>query len=414
MRTAPPPWPPRRRRREHPRRGRRDTERTTRRGRRDADAAGRTRLDADLSDTASRHPRGAATAREPEAPFDDLAVPVRRSQRVATEPDEPAVATVTEETDDTTGTRTRRPRERRGDARRRPGSGAGARADAPARPERGDRPGRLGRARAFAAERVQARRDKVERRAAGEPEAELAAKGRASFVVAIIALLVVGVATTLWLSTQAIADSYRLEAAKEEVARLAEEAAVLQREVSRMESAPELARRARELGMVPAGDPAWLVVGKDGKVRVVGEPTPVQPPPPPPRPRPPRSPPRKPGRTAAARTRARAAVSRRPAATRPPRRAATGDLSVHGLQSGVEGQRGTAQQGAMTHGRAGRTGGRQGSAAHRTTAVPVVRAQMARRQRAGPWPGPPRPARPRPPLARERPRPRYDGNALGR
>ena len=49
--------------------------------------------------------------------------------------------------------------------------------------------------------------------------------GRASFVVLIIVLLTVGVAATLWLSTQAIADSYRLDEAKQEADRLAERAA---------------------------------------------------------------------------------------------------------------------------------------------------------------------------------------------
>ncbi|OLF10808.1 hypothetical protein BU204_31105 [Actinophytocola xanthii] len=101
------------------------------------------------------------------------------------------------------------------------------------------------------------------------------AAGRASFVVLIIALLTVGVATTLWLSTQAVADSYRLDEAKRTAGELAEQAAELQREVTRAESASVLAERAKEMGMVPAGDPARLVVRPDGRVVVVGEPTPA-------------------------------------------------------------------------------------------------------------------------------------------
>jgi hypothetical protein len=101
------------------------------------------------------------------------------------------------------------------------------------------------------------------------------AAGRASFVVLIIALLTVGVATTLWLSTQAVADSYRLDKAKQTAGQLAEQAAELQREVTRTESASVLAERAKAMGMVPAGDPARLVVRPDGRVVVVGEPTPA-------------------------------------------------------------------------------------------------------------------------------------------
>jgi hypothetical protein len=202
---------------------------------------------------------------------DEPNIPIRKSQRTP-ETEEPEATTAAPARPEAPAPRPRRSRDRRG---ARPG--AGARADAP---DRAGRPGRLGRARAFAAERVRARRGRIGAKS-DDAGAQQAGAGRASFVVAIIALLVVGVVATLWLSTQAIADSYRLEAAKEEAARLAEQKAVLQREVSGMESAPALAKRARELGMIPAGDPAWLRVGPDGKVTVVGDPTKVVPPPPP-------------------------------------------------------------------------------------------------------------------------------------
>jgi hypothetical protein len=104
----------------------------------------------------------------------------------------------------------------------------------------------------------------------------------ATFVVCVICLLLVGVAATLWLSTQAIADSYRLDDAKKGVAALSEQAEQLRRDVTSMDSASALARRAQELGMVPSGDPAYLVVGPDGKVRMVGEPTEATAPKPPP------------------------------------------------------------------------------------------------------------------------------------
>lgn len=139
-----------------------------------------------------------------------------------------------------------------------------------------------GRSRSAAAQRAYARRAHREgRRVEPVESVEDQSTGRASFVILIIVLLTAGVAATLWLSTQAIADSYRLETAKQEATRLAEQAAELQREVTRDESASALAERARAMGMVPAGDPARLVVQPDGSVVVVGEPTPVERPAPP-------------------------------------------------------------------------------------------------------------------------------------
>jgi hypothetical protein len=89
--------------------------------------------------------------------------------------------------------------------------------------------------------------------------------------------------TTLWLSTAATADSYHLESARKTVRNMTERSEGLSRAVATLETAPELARRARELGMVPAGDPARLIVGSDGTVTLVGEPRrAVAPPPPPP------------------------------------------------------------------------------------------------------------------------------------
>lgn len=154
-------------------------------------------------------------------------------------------------------------------------------------PDRKAEPARQARGRSAAAQRAYARRAQRE----GRPVERVArvralsdedrAAGRASFVVLIITLLVVGVATTLWLSTQAIADSYRLDDAKQQADQLAERADQLQRDVTKAESASALAERAKSMGMVPAGDPARLVVKPDGRVVVVGEPTKAQKPAPP-------------------------------------------------------------------------------------------------------------------------------------
>ncbi|MFC4001088.1 septum formation initiator [Prauserella oleivorans] len=160
-------------------------------------------------------------------------------------------------------------------------------------------PGVVGspRRRSSAAERAYARRaqrvELLQRRESGEPQRRTGLRlrwprSRASFVLMLMALMAAGVATTLWLSTQAITDSYRLEELRQSNAALAERSAQLQRQVATAESPASLAERAKALGMVPGGNPARLVVGEDGSVTVVGEPTeattPAPPPPPAPEP----------------------------------------------------------------------------------------------------------------------------------
>ncbi|WP_232662205.1 hypothetical protein [Pseudonocardia sp. TRM90224] len=96
--------------------------------------------------------------------------------------------------------------------------------------------------------------------------------GRAQFVLLVMALLASALVATLWLSTAATADSYQLKDARDNARSLREQSEKLQREVAAMQSAPELARRASELGMVRVQDPARLVVAPDGSVTVIGEP----------------------------------------------------------------------------------------------------------------------------------------------
>jgi hypothetical protein len=148
-------------------------------------------------------------------------------------------------------------------------------------------PRRASRGRTSAAERAYARRAQradllKEREPRPRPKAEPAEpkptfrlrlpKSRASFVLMMMALLAAGVATTLWLTTQAIADSYRLEQLRTTNANLAETKEQLQRDVAKAESPASLAPAAQQLGMVPGGDPARIVVGPDGKTSLVGEP----------------------------------------------------------------------------------------------------------------------------------------------
>ncbi|MCE0768604.1 hypothetical protein LWC35_37785 [Pseudonocardia kujensis] len=127
-----------------------------------------------------------------------------------------------------------------------------------------------------AAEAAYARRDQRTRRLVGTPRRagqKVTTGGRAQFVLLIMALLATALVLTLWLSTAAAADSYTLQDARTAARDLTEQSERLHREVAAMESAPALAQRATELGMVPVQDPARLVVGPDGAVTVVGEPS---------------------------------------------------------------------------------------------------------------------------------------------
>ncbi|MDN5861751.1 MAG: hypothetical protein L0H84_24385, partial [Pseudonocardia sp.] len=83
--------------------------------------------------------------------------------------------------------------------------------------------------------------------------------GRTPFVLMVMGLLAVGLAAILWLSTAAAADAYRLTDARAAARALQEQSGTLRIEVSVLQSAPELARRATALGLVPAHDPARLV-----------------------------------------------------------------------------------------------------------------------------------------------------------
>ncbi|WP_205660428.1 hypothetical protein [Amycolatopsis antarctica] len=161
----------------------------------------------------------------------------------------------------------------------------GARATTTEQPARSGR--QQSRNRTTAAERAYARRAQRAEQVRREPEAAVGEAGRipalrlrlsrptsrATFVLMLMGLLVAGVAATLWLTTQSIADSYRLEDVRKDTAGLAERAERLQQDVTREESAFTLADKAKKLGMVPGGDPAHVVVAPDGTTRVVGEPT---------------------------------------------------------------------------------------------------------------------------------------------
>jgi hypothetical protein len=98
---------------------------------------------------------------------------------------------------------------------------------------------------------------------------------RMPFAVLVVAILAVGLALTLWLSTTAAEDSYGLSAAREQNAAGAARLDALKKSYELANSAPELAKKAAEQGMIPSKDVARMVIGPDNRIRVVGDPTPA-------------------------------------------------------------------------------------------------------------------------------------------
>ena len=105
---------------------------------------------------------------------------------------------------------------------------------------------------------------------------------RVPFVVLIIGSLAIGLAITLWLSTDAAQRSYQLGGARELNDALTQQKEALERDVLEAQSAPALADAARDLGMIPSKDTAHLVQDPVGNWVVVGEPKPAEGVPPPP------------------------------------------------------------------------------------------------------------------------------------
>lgn len=96
------------------------------------------------------------------------------------------------------------------------------------------------------------------------------------FVVPVIALLVIGLGLSLWLSTKAAADSYRLGEERQQNQALLDKRDSLKRTYESSDSAPELSDKASRLGLIPANNPARMIVNGPGKPRVVGDPEPAQ------------------------------------------------------------------------------------------------------------------------------------------
>ncbi|KDF01809.1 membrane protein [Mycolicibacterium aromaticivorans JS19b1 = JCM 16368] len=102
------------------------------------------------------------------------------------------------------------------------------------------------------------------------------------FVVLVIGALGLGLAVTLWLSTDAAQRSYQLGTARSTNEALSQQKEALERDVLEAQSAPALAESARNLGMIPSKDTAHLVQDPTGNWTVVGKPKPAEGVPPPP------------------------------------------------------------------------------------------------------------------------------------
>ena len=168
----------------------------------------------------------------------------------------------TERTGPETTTRTRSAAAERAYARREERRARSARVDTerPARKQPGEQP--------------RPQRQRVTQQKAKQLQSKVAAS-RVPFVVAAMGLLGAGLVSTLWLSIAAVSGSYELQQGESDINSLSEHKEQLMREVNGMDSTPALQRRASDLGMVPASEPARLVVNPDGSVTMVGEPKPA-------------------------------------------------------------------------------------------------------------------------------------------
>ncbi|MFJ1887663.1 septum formation initiator family protein [Streptomyces sp. NPDC088170] len=121
---------------------------------------------------------------------------------------------------------------------------------------------------------------------------------RTPFVLLVVVLLGGGLITLLVLNSALNEGSFRLSELKKRTTELTDEQQALQHDVDNYSKPDALERRARELGMVPGGSPAFL--NPNGTVRGVPAETTAEPTPTPPAPK--SSPPVAPAATASATT----------------------------------------------------------------------------------------------------------------
>ncbi|MFC9184785.1 septum formation initiator family protein [Streptomyces globisporus] len=118
------------------------------------------------------------------------------------------------------------------------------------------------------------------------PSAGPSTAARTPFVLLVVLLLGGGLITLLLLNSALNEGSFRLSELKRDTTELTDEQQALQRDVDSRSQPDALEKRARELGMVPGGSPAFL--NPDGSVH--GKPSEATAPPPSPTPSPSASP----------------------------------------------------------------------------------------------------------------------------
>ncbi|MEU0161916.1 septum formation initiator family protein, partial [Streptomyces sp. NPDC006261] len=90
------------------------------------------------------------------------------------------------------------------------------------------------------------------------PSASPSSAARTPFVLLVVLLLGGGLITLLLLNSALNEGSFRLSKLKRDTTELTDEQQALQRDVDSYSQPDALERRARELGMVPGGSPAFL------------------------------------------------------------------------------------------------------------------------------------------------------------
>ena len=100
---------------------------------------------------------------------------------------------------------------------------------------------------------------------------------RVPFALLITGLVVGGLALLLVLNTFSAANELRRHDLATRDASIAAQLQELQNEVADSAAPANLAAAAVALGMVPAGNPAFLVIGRNGKARVMGSAAPASP-----------------------------------------------------------------------------------------------------------------------------------------
>jgi cell division protein FtsB len=98
------------------------------------------------------------------------------------------------------------------------------------------------------------------------------ARGRAPFAILIVLLLTAGLLGLLMLNTALSEGSFQLTKLQKQTTEMTDQQQTLQQQIAQQSGPDALEKRARDLGMVPGGDPAFL--HDDGKV--VGKPTQAQ------------------------------------------------------------------------------------------------------------------------------------------